>query len=88
MQIEPISFFDEKEEVFNPKKEDFDINQNCLIHIIQERRERFPESIRSQSDSKIAGQIMNAALRLIIPSETIYIFAQDRPAKAPQALFS
>ena len=60
MQIEPISFFDEKEEVFNPKKEDFDINQNCLIHIIQERRERFPESIRSQSDSKIAGQIMNA----------------------------
>lgn len=58
MQIEPISFFDEKEEVFNPKKEDFDINQNCLIHIIQERRERFPESIRSQSDSKIAGQIM------------------------------
>ena len=63
MQIEPISFFDEKEEVFNPKKEDFDINQNCLIHIIQERRERFPESIRSQSDSKIAGQIMNALER-------------------------
>ena len=31
-----------KKEVFNPKKEDFDINQNCLIHIIQERRERFP----------------------------------------------
>ena len=54
---------DEKEEVFNPKKEDFDINQNCLIHIIQERRERFPESIRSQSDSKIAGQIMNALER-------------------------
>lgn len=63
IQIEPISFFDEKEEVFNPKKEDFDINQNCLIHIIQERRERFPESIRSQSDSKIAGQIMNALER-------------------------
>ena len=38
-------------------------NQNCLIHIIQERRERFPESIRSQSDSKIAGQIMNALER-------------------------
>ena len=63
IQIEPVSFFEEKEEVFNPNKEDFDINQNCLIHIIQERRDRFPESIRSQSDNKIAGQIMNALER-------------------------
>ena len=55
MQIEPISFFDEKEEVFNPKKEDFDINQNCLIHIIQERRERFRKAyaVRATARSQV-----------------------------------
>ncbi len=63
MEIEPICFFDEGEDIFNPTIEDFDINQDCLMHIIQERRERFPESIREQSDSRIATQLIAALER-------------------------
>lgn len=62
-EIEPINFFKESEREFNPSIEDFDINQSCLIHIIQERKDRFPENVKAQSDSKIATQIVLALER-------------------------
>lgn len=63
VELEPICFFDEDADIFNPDLDEFDINQRCLIHIIQERRDRFPESIKEESDSKIAFQMINALER-------------------------
>lgn len=63
VQIEPINFFNEDDEVFFPDIDEFDINQKCLIHIIRERKDRFPESIKEQSDSRIAELLINALKR-------------------------
>ncbi|WP_230398153.1 DUF3825 domain-containing protein [Novisyntrophococcus fermenticellae] len=62
-ELEPINFFDAGTEIFNPIIDDFDINQNCLMHIIQQRKERFPDCIQGQSDARIAGQLISALER-------------------------
>ena len=59
-QILPISFFDDGEELFVANIEDFDINHRSLLHIIEERRERFPENVRNLSANTIAIKINNA----------------------------
>ena len=60
--IKPISFFDE-EDVFEASLNDFDINYHNLAHIIQERRDRFPEEIREISDHQMTQSIQNALER-------------------------
>lgn len=75
-EIEPICFFDKGTEIFDPSMDDFDLNQNCLIHIIQERKSRFPESIQNQSDFKIASQLMNALERGVKMQHRDHSFAK------------
>lgn len=58
-EILPISFFDE-EEFFNATIDDFDVNHRSLLHIIEERRDRFPENVRILSSNTIATKINNA----------------------------
>lgn len=57
--IIPISFFDD-EEYFSATIDDFDVNHRSLLHIIEERRERFPENVRNLSSNTIATKINNA----------------------------
>jgi hypothetical protein len=59
-EIVPINFFDEGEEVFDASIDDFDVNHRSLMHIIEERRERFPENVQCLSDNTIATKINNA----------------------------
>jgi hypothetical protein len=58
-EIRPINFFDE-ETNFTADIDDFDVNHRSLQHIIEERRERFPENVRSLSSNTIATKINNA----------------------------
>lgn len=58
-EIIPISFFDD-EEYFSATIDDFDVNHRSLLHIIEERRERFPENVRALSSNTIAMKINNA----------------------------
>jgi hypothetical protein len=59
-EIVPMNFFDEGEEVFDATLDDFDVNHRSLMHIIEERRERFPQNVQSLSDNTIATKINNA----------------------------
>jgi len=60
--IRPISFLDDGED-FNVRMEDFDISTRALIHIIEERRSRFPQNLQDMSCDKLAQKIEDA-LRL------------------------
>jgi hypothetical protein len=57
--IKPISFFDSKK-YFEANIDDFDINYKALNHIIDERRDRFDESIKDIAQDTIAVKIQNA----------------------------
>ena len=58
-EIKPIKFT-ESNEFFDGKMIDFDINYRDLLHIIQERKERFPEQIQGLQESVLANRIVNA----------------------------
>ena len=58
--ILPITFFDKNEEIFDATIDDFDINHRSLLHIIEERRDRFPDNVQVMSDNTIATKINNA----------------------------
>jgi hypothetical protein len=58
-EIRPVNFFDD-EEYFSATFDDFDVNHRSLQHIIEERRERFPENVQSLSSNTIATKINNA----------------------------
>ena len=58
IDIKPICFFNKGEKVFQPDIEEFDINTRDMRHIIEERRDRFPEKIRNDSVTFLAGNIM------------------------------
>lgn len=58
-EILPISFFDNGQRTFNPTIEDFDINIRSLYHIIEERRDRLPESVKEVSEAWLATKINN-----------------------------
>ena len=45
--LKPIQFLDEPM-CLEATMDDFDINQKCLMHIIEERKDRFPESIQGE----------------------------------------
>lgn len=56
--IEPISFTDD-DNSFDATMEDFDLNTRCLKHIIEERKDRFPETIKGKSADSIAQAVEN-----------------------------
>ena len=57
IKLEPITFFDSENHGFNVKLEDINFNQHDWLHIIQERRARFPEDLRQAPDLSLIGQI-------------------------------
>lgn len=60
-EIKPISFFDDGR-TFDAKIDDFDINTRSLMHIVGERRDRFPENVSNMTDDKLAQRIKDALL--------------------------
>lgn len=56
-KLEPITFFDDANHGFNVQLEDINFNQHDWLHIIQERRERFPEDLQHVPDLALIGQI-------------------------------
>lgn len=63
VEVKPITFFDDGDLPFNPTIDDFDITPRALSHIVEERRNRFPENIQAMSDAALASRI-KAALEL------------------------
>lgn len=57
--LKPISFFDEGDR-FDANIEQIDITSRALYHIIEERKDRFPEGVRELPVSIIATQIRGA----------------------------
>ena len=64
-KLKPIMFLDNNtsQEILNATIEDFDISQKALLHIIEERRERFPEEIQNEDPELITKYILNAVER-------------------------
>lgn len=62
-ELKPIQFVDKCQMIFEPSIDEFDINQECLTHIIEERRNRFPENLREEPENKIAEQLMTSLER-------------------------
>lgn len=58
VELKPIQFIDGYCTFFEATMDEFDINQECLIHIVKERRERFPENLQEEPDNKIVEQLM------------------------------
>ena len=58
--LKPISFFNEGEQTFSPEWEEIDFNQECLFHIINERRDRFPEDYKELDNHIIASRLTEA----------------------------
>lgn len=58
-RIKTINFFDENEpeSLKGVSAEDFDLNTNCLKHILEQRRDRFPEEVLDCTDDFLAGKL-------------------------------
>ncbi len=59
INLKPIQFVD-LPMYLEATLDDFDINQKCLIHIIDERRERFPDDLREASSNYVFLKIMES----------------------------
>lgn len=57
--LNPIKFY-EPSEAFEADLDSFDVNYRSLVHIIKERRDRFPEDLISVTDNKLADSIRNS----------------------------
>lgn len=58
--LKPIDFFDEGQRTFDADIGDIDLTSRALGHMIEERKDRFPENIRAMSDASIAVKIKSA----------------------------
>ena len=58
--LKPIDFFDEGQRTFDADIGDIDLTSRALGHMIEERKDRFPENIRTMSDASIAVKIKSA----------------------------
>lgn len=66
-ELKPVSFFDGDEKTFSGTLEDFDINTKSLHHIIEERKDRFPENMSRVTSDRLAMNVINSleqALRI------------------------
>ena len=58
-ELNPINFFND-DDIFSVDIDVFDINYRNLLHIIDERRERFPDNIKDLSTNIVATRLRNA----------------------------
>lgn len=57
-KLKPIKFVDDNKDLeLNASIDDFDLSLRNLVHIIENRKDRFPENIQNQTDSKIAERL-------------------------------
>lgn len=75
-EIKPICFFDEGQDVFAPVFEDVDLNNYDLNHIIEMRRDRFPDDIASISEERLASMITTAVERSLKMQQRDHHFAK------------
>lgn len=61
--LKPISFFDEENMFLRAEMTDFDISHKALVHIVDNRRERFPENLQKESSERIATLLWEALER-------------------------
>ncbi len=61
--LKPIVFFDDEDMKMTADMTDFDISLSAMVHIIEERKGRFPENLKNESVDKIATQLYNALER-------------------------
>lgn len=61
--IKAVSFFDEEETLKGISIDDFDLNSDCLKHIVDERRDRFPEELENYSVDSLAIKIKETLSR-------------------------
>lgn len=75
-KLKPIYFWtDETEAIINTTLDDFDISQQSLLHIINERHDRFPEEIQKENPEVIARYLFGAVERgiKILQRDSSYI---------------
>ncbi len=63
IELQPIQFFEKGNLLFSPTIDDFDLNQHSLMHIIEERRMRFPINLQHEPANKIASHLSEALER-------------------------
>lgn len=59
-ELKPICFFNKEEREFKASFSDFDITYNNLRHIVEERKDRLPDSLRTENPDRIANIILDA----------------------------
>lgn len=74
-ELKPINF-NYKNDVFDAKIEDFDIDYHTLGHIIEDRNDRFPVEIQTLPASMIANKLKNALERGIKMQERDHTFVK------------
>lgn len=77
--IKPICFF-EKDEFLRARMEEFDINMQCLNHIVEERKDRLPSKFQNESADYIS--------RIIIDSLEQGLKIQERDPSYARPIYS
>ena len=73
--LNPINFFND-DDIFSVDIDVFDINYRNLLHIIDERRERFPDNIKDLSTNIVATRLRNALTQGLKYSNVIRIMSK------------
>lgn len=73
---EPVRFYEKAEElVFNGNLDDLDIhNWGRLVHVIDERRRRFPKGVRCDSNDVLCSRLMAALEKAVAISKVDYAY--------------
>lgn len=74
--LKPISFFDGNDMWLKAEMSDFDISHRALVHIVEERRNRFPHNLQAESSEKIATQLWDALARGLKMTERDMTYAK------------
>lgn len=76
MQVKPLTFFNENEQNFRPRFEEFDINTRCLNHIVEERKNRLPEKLCNESTEYVTQLIIRELQQGLKILERDYSYAK------------
>lgn len=57
-ELQPLTFYNSSPKDFHPTLAEFDINYDALEHIVDERRQRFPEKFRNQPANILADKVI------------------------------
>lgn len=63
VELKPIQFVEKNDMFFEASIDEFDINQRCLTHIIEDRRNRFPDELQNEPANKISAKLIESLHR-------------------------